>query len=282
MPGNQWVPPQQPPSGPYPPQPYRGGPPGPSRNRGPLIIGGAVIVAGAIVATALVVTRQGTGGAPAAAPSTSSASETSSAATTSTTTTASSAVGPTYQVVPQSTLPSIADVSRLTGIAMSNVAAPLLSPSPDANTTPASCMSASDSASQSTWKSARSMAGLRYIEGTFDNYNSSAAAGLAVFGGAADAATSLKIVSGSVRGCTSFTVPDWNPKYPPATWTVTDVDRGDDHIAWNTTAANGWVCRRAYRVVANLAANAVVCSDKAAAAAANALTDFVLANATKQ
>ncbi|MUL61163.1 MULTISPECIES: sensor domain-containing protein [unclassified Mycolicibacterium] len=290
MPGNQWIPPQQPPNGPYPPQPYPGGSlpplppgpgPGPSRNRGPLIIGGAVIVAGAIVATALVATRQGSGGPLAAAP-TSSVSETSSAATTSTTPTASAAAGPTYQVVPQSTLPAIADVSRLTGITMSNVAAPLVSPSPDANTTPPSCMSASDSASQSAWKPARAMAGQRYIEGTFDNYSSSSAAGLAVFAGSADAATSLKIVSGSVRGCTSFTVPDWNPKNPPANWTVTDVDHGDDHIAWSTTAANGWSCRRSYRVVANLAANAVVCSDKAAAGAATALTDFVIANATKQ
>lgn len=263
---------------------YPGGPqPGPSRNRGPLIIGGALIVAGVIVATALVATRPGSGDPPAAAP-TSSTSETNSAATSSASAppTASVAAGPSYQVVPQSTLPAIADVSRLTGIAMSNVAAPLVSPSADANTTPPSCMSASDSASQSTWKSARAMAGQRYIEGTFDSYNASAAAGLAVFAGGADAATSLAIVSGSVRGCTSFTVSDWNPKNPPASWTVTDVERGDDHITWSTTAANGWSCRRSYRVVANLAANAVVCSDKSAAGAAAALTDFVIAKATKQ
>ena len=60
------------------------------------------------------------------------------------------------------------------------------------------------------------------------------------------------------------------------------VQRGDDRITWSTTAANGWSCRRSYRVVANLAANAVVCSDKAAVGAATALTDFVIANATKQ
>lgn len=286
VPGNQWIPPQQPLANSFPAAPHPGGPPpgpGPSGNRGPLIIGGAVIVAAAIVAAALVATRHGSGGPSAAAPA-SSASETRSAATSSVPVppAASGAAGPTYQVVPQSALPAIADASRLTGITMSNVAEPLVSPASDANTSPPSCMSASDSASQSTWKSARAMAGQRYIEGNFDAYNSSAAAGLAVFAGAADAASSLSVVSGSVRGCASFTVPDWNPKNPPAKWTVTDVERGDDRITWSTTAANGWSCRRSYRIVANLAANAVVCSDKAAVGAATALTDFVIANATKQ
>lgn len=288
IPGNQWIPPQQPPPGPFPTAQYPGDPPWPhaqesgvSRYRGPLIIGGALIVAAAIVATALVVTRQGPG-APTAAPAgAGSSAETRSAAPSSTTPTSVADAGRLYQVVPQSVLPAIADVSRLTGIAVSNVAAPLLSPGADANTTPASCMFASDSASQGTWKSARAMAGQRYVEGTFESYNSSVAAGLAVFAGTADAVSSLSAVSGSVGGCTSFTVPDWNPKNPPATWTVGDVERGDDHITWNTTAGNGWSCRRSYRVMANVAANAVVCSDKASADGPRALTDFVIANATR-
>lgn len=84
-----------------------------------------------------------------------------------------------------------------------------------------------------------------------------------------------------MRGCTTFTVPDWNPKNPPSTWTVGDVERGDDHITWSTTIGNGWACRRSYRVVANVAASAVVCSDKARPGSPIAMTDFVLANATK-
>lgn len=287
MPGNQWIPPHQPPTGPFPSLPYLGGPPpgpGPSRNRGPLIIGGAVIVAGAIVATALIATRQGSGGHPVAAPTT-SASETSTAAAPSSASappTAGAPAGPTYQVVPQSLLPALADVSRLTGVTMTSSAPPALYPGADDRTTPPSCMFASDSVTQSTWKSARVMAGQRYVEGTFDKYNSSAATALAVFAGPGDAATSLSTVSGSVRGCTAFTAPDWNPKYPPVNWTVTDIDRGDDHITWSTTQGGGWVCRRSYRVVANLAANALVCSDKAAPGAATALTDLLIANATKK
>jgi len=285
MPGNQWIPPQQPPTEPFPPAHYPSGPlpaPAPPRNLGPLIIGGAVIVAGAIVATALVATRQGSGGHPVAA-STTSASETSTAApSASVPPTTGAPTGPTYQVVPQSMLPALADVSRLTGVTMTTSAAPALYPGTDDRTTPASCMFASDSVTQSTWKSARAMAGQRYVEGTFDSYNSSAAAALAVFAATGEAATSLSTVSGSVRGCTAFTAPDWNPKYPPVNWTVTDLDRGDDHITWSTTQGGGWVCRRSYRVVANLAANAVVCSDKAAAGAATALTDLLIANATKQ
>lgn len=282
MPGNQWVPPQQPPTGQYPAQ-YPGGPPwqpglGPGRYRGPLIIGGALIVAAAIVATALVATR-GPGGAPtapAAAGGSSASSSTSAQATTS-----AAPAGPVYQVVPQSALPSAADVSRLTGITFSNLGDPVVSPVADARTTPASCAIASDSTSQSTWKSARAMAGMRFVEGTVDSYNSSAGVGLAVFAGTADAASSLSVVAGAVHGCTTFTVPDWNPKNPPSTWTVGDVERGDDHITWSTTIGNGWACRRSYRVVANVAASAVVCSDKARPGSPVAMTDFVLSNATK-
>lgn len=280
MPGNQWVPPQQPPTGQYAPQ-YPGGPSRqPGRYRGPVIIGGALIVAASIVAAALVATRQGSGGAPGA---TGGSSETSSSAPSSSAsvTTSGGAAGPVYQVVPQSTLPSAADVSRLTGITFSNLGDPVVAPVADARTTPAACAFASDSTSQSTWKSARAMAGMRFVEGTVDSYNSSAGAGLAVFTGTADAASSLSMVVGSVRGCTTFTVPDWNAKNPPSTWTVGDVERGDDRITWSTTAGNGWVCRRSYRVVANVAANAVVCSDKARPGSPVALTDFVLANATK-
>ncbi len=285
MPGNQWIPPQHQPPGQFPTQQYPGGRPAPRppRNTGPLIISGALIIAAAIVATALFISRQGHAGTTTAAPSTATqTTETSSAAPSSTTMTTSAATGPTYQVVPQSTLPTTADVSRLTGITMSNAAAPLLAPGTDANATPPSCMFAADSATQSTWKAARAMAGQRHIEGTFENYNSSAAVGLAVFASPADAASSLTTVSGSVRGCTTFTVPDWNPKNPPATWTVGDVERADDHITWNTTATNGWSCRRNYRIVGNLAASAVVCSDKPTAHSPTALTDFVIANATKQ
>lgn len=282
MSGNQWVPPQQPPTGQYPAQ-YPGGPPwqpglGPGRYRGPLIIGGALIVAAAIVATALVATRDPGGAptAPAAAGGSSASSSTSAQATTS-----AAAAGPVYQVVPQSALPSAADVSRLTGITFSNLGDPVVSPVADAHTTPALCAFASDSTSQSTWKSARAMAGMRFVEGTVDSYNSSAGAGLAVFAAAADGALSLSVVADSVRGCTTFTVPDWNPKNPPSTWTVGDVERGDDHITWSTTIGNGWACRRSYRVVANVAASAVVCSDKARPGSPIAMTDFVLANATK-
>lgn len=285
MPGNQWVPPPQPPTGQYPAQ-YPGGPPwqpglGPGRYRGPLIIGGALIVAAAIVATALVATRD-PGGSPAAPAAAGGSSAASSAASSwAPATTSAAAAGPVYQVVPQSTLPSAADVSRLTGITFSNLGDPVVSPGPDAHTTPASCAFVSDSTSQSTWKSARAVAGMRFVEGTVDSYRSSAGAGLAVFAGAADAASSLAVVAGAVRGCTTFTVPDWNPKNPPSTWTVGDVERGDDHITWSTTAGNGWVCRRSYRVVANVAASAVVCSDKARPGSPIAMTDFVLANATK-
>ncbi|MFL0177113.1 sensor domain-containing protein [Mycobacterium sp. SMC-13] len=282
MSGNQWVPPQQPPTGQYPAQ-YPGGPPwqpglGPGRYRGPLIIGGALIVAAAIVATALVATRDpgGASTAPAAAGGSSASSSTSAQVTTS-----AAAAGPVYQVVPQSTLPSAGDVSRLTGITFSNLGDPVVSPGPDAHTTPASCAFASDSTSQTTWKSARAMAGMRFVEGTVDSYNSSAGVGLAVFTGAADAASSLSVVADSVRGCTTFTVPDWNPKNAPSTWTVGDVERGDDRITWSTTVGNGWVCRRSYRVVANVAASAVVCSDKARPGSPVAMTEFVLAKATK-
>ncbi|TXH28734.1 MAG: hypothetical protein E6R06_00260 [Mycobacterium sp.] len=188
MPGNQWVPPQQPPTGQYPAQ-YPGGPPwqpglGQGRYRGPLIIGGALIVAAAIVATALVATRD-PGGSPAAPAAAGGSSAASSAASSSAPATTSAAAGPVYQVVPQSALPSAADVSRLTGITFSNLGDPVVSPGPDARTTPASCAIASDSTSQSTWKSARAMAGMRFVEGTADSYNSSAGAGLAVFAGAA-------------------------------------------------------------------------------------------------
>lgn len=282
MPGNQWVPPQ-PPTGQYPPQ-YPGGPSRqPGRYRGPMIIGGALIVAAAIVATALVATRDpgGARGAPAAAGGSSETSSSAPSSTSASVTTSGGAAGLVYQVVPQSTLPSAADVSRLTGITFSNLGDPVVAPVADARTTPAACAFASDSTSQSTWKSARAMAGVRFVEGTVDSYISSAGAGLAVFTGAADAASSLSMVVGSVRGCTTFTVPDWNAKNPPSTWTVGDVERGDDRITWSTTAGNGWVCRRSYRVVANVAANAVVCSDKARPGSPIALTDFVLANATK-
>lgn len=276
MPGNLWVPPQ-PPTGQYPPQ-YPGGPSRqPGRYRGPMIVGGALIVAAAIVATR---DPGGARGAPAAA---GGSSETSSSAPSSSAsvTTSGGAAGPVYQVVPQSTLPSAADVSRLTGITFSNLGDPVVAPVADARTTPAACAFASDSTSQSTWKSARAMAGVRFVEGTVDSYISSAGAGLAVFTGAADAVASLAMVAGAVQGCTTFTVPDWNAKNPPSTWTVGDVKRGDDRITWSTTAGNGWVCRRSYRVVANVAANAVVCSDKARPGSPVALTDFVLANATK-
>lgn len=281
MPGNLWVPPQ-PPTGQYPPQ-YPGGPSRqPGRYRGPMIIGGALIVAAAIVATALVAT-QDPGGAPGAPAAAGGSSETSSSApsSTSASVTTSAAAGPVYQVVPQSTLPSAADVSRLTGITFSNLGDPVVSPVADARTTPASCALASDSTSQSTWKSARAMSGMRFVEGTVDRYNSSAGTGLAVFAGAADAVASLAMVAGAVQGCTTFTVPDWNPKNPPSTWTVGDVERGDDHITWSTTIGNGWACRRSYRVVANVAASAVVCSDKARPGSPIAMTDFMLANATK-
>lgn len=284
-PGGQWTPPPHP--GPFPHhQPAPIGPPWapgplPSRNRGPLIIGGALILAAAIVATSVVLTRHGSSSTPAPTAPITDTTQTSSAPTTSATT-ASALAGPTYQVVPQSALPALGDIARLTGVDMVTVSELMQVPSPDATTTPPSCAFASNSASQSTWKSARAMAGLRFIDGTMTNYISTAVAGLAVFPTPADAASSLSLVSGSVRGCTSFTVPDWNPKVPPATWTIANVDHGDDHISWGTQQPDGWSCQRNYRIVGNLAANALICSDKARPGSAAALTDFVIAHATNQ
>lgn len=286
-PGGQWIPPQQPLTGPFPqlqPGPM-GSPwspaPAPPRSRGPWIIGGAIVVAAAIVSAAVVLTRPGPSPDPAAAPASDSQTATATTTTMSRSTTSAAApAGPVYEVVPRTLLPSKADVQRLTGIAMSTFGDPTLTPVPDVNTTPPHCLFAANSVSQSSWKSARAMATQHYLEGAIDSYRSQADAGLAVFASSADAAESLSRVAGSVRGCTALTVPDWNPKLPPANWTVTNIDKGDDHISWTTAGADGQGCRRSYRIQANLAAGALVCGANVSASRAPALTDFLIANAT--
>lgn len=259
--------------------------PAPSRSRGPLIIGGALIAAAALVSATLVLTRT----TPSAAPPDTPTSQTQTDTATTTSTTAATAprastapAGPIYEVVPRTLLPAATDVQRLTGIAVTTVGDPVLTPYPDANTTPAHCLFAANSASQSSWKSARAIATQHYLEGSIDNYQSQADAEFAVFTNAAEATASLSRVAGSVRGCTTLTVPDWNPKLPPVHWTITDVDAGADHISWTTAAPDGQGCRRSYRIAANLAAGALVCGDNIAAGSAPALTDFLITNATKQ
>lgn len=287
--GGQWIPPHQPPTGPFPhQQPGPTGPPWapgptPSRNRGALIIGGAVVAAAAIVSTTLVLTRPDPQPAPTAAPATPT-TESATATTTSGVTSSPQAapVGPVYRVVPQTALPPAADMQRLTGIAMTANGDPTSTPVADANPEPARCMFAVNSVTQSSWKSARAMATQHYLEGTIDNYTAQADTGLAVFANSPDAAASLSLVAGSVRSCTNYAMADWNPRLPSTSWTVGDVDKGDDHITWTTTAANGTTCRRSYRIVGNLAANGLVCGPTVAAGSATALTDTVLGNAAKQ
>jgi len=256
--GGQWATPSTPPAT------------QPPRSRGRLIIACALVAGVGIVSTTLVLTRPH--------PPSSSASTTGSQ-TPSTTT---SAASPVYQVLPYQALPYAVDMQRLIGTPMTLFGDIGVAPAPDANAVPANCKFAAMSVSQSTWKPARAIATQHYLEGAADNYTAQANAALAVFDTTPAAATSLSLVTGSVRGCTTFTAPDWNPRLPPTTWTVTDVDAGSDHVTWTTAQGDGQSCRRSYRVTANIAASALVRGVDVNSAAATTLTEYMLTNATKQ
>lgn len=263
---------------------YQGPPPGqwsatsttpaaqPARSHGRLMIGGALVAAVGIVATTLVLTR----------PRQPSSSDISASQTPATTTQSAAAAGPVYHMVPYEALPYAVDMQRLIGTPMTLYGDTGVVPGPDANPAPANCRFAAMSVSQSTWKPARAMATQHYLEGDVDNYTAQANAALAVFDAAADAATSLSLVTESVRGCTTYTAPDWNPRLPTTTWTITDVDTGTDHVTWTTAQGDGQSCRRSYRIQANIAASALVCGVDASSGTATTLTEYMLTNATKQ
>ena len=275
-PAPNWPPSTPPGMWPSPPPPWAASgpvpPPPPKRHRRPLIVA-ALITAAVITAVIVGITLKPAGHRGAAASSASA------------TTTSPEAPARTYRPNPAAVLPDSDTVRRVTLLDVkpvdNTVDTALIG---DSLTTPPNCALADLPATNSVWAQSLSTADKQLWTEIGDHPGGSAAGmALAVFDTISAAAESLKTVTAAVKGCTTYTAPANDPSMPPDTWVVGDVVSVADSISWTDTeqvGAHSWKCGHTYRIAANIAATALVCSPNPADNPAR-LADTMIAAATK-
>ena len=275
----------QPPAGPPPWVPQAGGPwgtgappwapPAPKRSRGPWIIGAVVVVVVAVVVSIVVVARQFS---PAVSPSPSTAIPSSMPAN-------AKPTAPFYMLAdPADALPTVDEVRAATLMDLTPNGAPRTTSLPDHATSPPNCTLATSSTTQSMWGDASQLAGQQFTDP--HGSSSRAWAGLAFWGSDKQAQASLDRLTAAVKGCPAFTLIGVSPD-PDTKWTTGDLHVGDHRIGFSTSLireddgdTKPWKCVQDYRVEANIAVTASMCSTNPSTSAA-ALSDVVMSKATK-
>ncbi|NTY62601.1 sensor domain-containing protein [Mycolicibacterium sphagni] len=266
----QWAPP--PGGGPWGP----GAPPWtptptPKRSRGPWIAGAVVIVVVAVVVSIVVVSRQSTS-VDIPTPSTAIPSSMPANAT---------PKAPFYMLAdPADALPTVDEVKASTLMELTPNGAPRTTSLPDHATNPPNCTLATSSTTQSMWGDATQLAGQQFTDP--HGSGSRAWAGLAFWESDKAAQASLDRLTAAIQGCPAFTLIGVAPD-PDTKWAAGDIRIGDHRIGFTTTLADGdkpWKCIQDYRVEANIAVTASMCSTNPSSSAA-ALSDVVMSKATK-
>lgn len=203
--------------------------------------------------------------------------------TTSTTTTATTPQAARYSPTPSTAMPTTAQVRATTGLAFD----PQSQPDPvellDDKTDPTQCALADNPAIPSTWGPAIQTSGQTYAVGTVDSYSAAGGVQLAVFDTADAATATLKTITSAVQGCTTFSSLSMDVIPTSTSWTIADRRSADGRMSWRTdknSSPNSWHCTKAYRVLANIAAAATVCS-RDPNAGPDQLVDIMITNATK-
>ncbi|WP_131823226.1 sensor domain-containing protein [Mycobacteroides chelonae] len=275
----------QPPAGPPPGVPPTGAPwgsgapqwappPAPKRSRGPWIVGAVVIVVVAVVVAIVVVARQSS---PVAAPTPSTAIPSSVPA-------GAKPAGPFYMLAdPADALPTVDEVKTATLMDLTPNGTPRTTSAPDHATSPPNCTLATSSTTQSMWGDATQLAGQQFTDP--HGSSSRAWAGLAFWESDKQAQASLDRLTAAIQSCPAFTLIGVAPD-PDTKWTTGDLHLGDHRIGFSTSLIRDdgdnkpWKCVQDYRVEANIAVTASMCSTNPSSSAA-ALSDVVMGKATK-
>ncbi len=268
----QWVPPGGGPWGPGAPQ--WAPPPAPKRSRGPWIAGAVAIVVVTVVVAIVVVTRQSSH-VSIATPSTAIPSSMPATAT---------PKAPFYALAdPADALPTTDEVKQATLMELTPNGTPRTTSAPDHPTNPPNCTLATSSTTQSMWGDATQLAGQQFTDP--HGSGSRAWAGLAFWDSDKAAQASLDRLTAVIQGCPAFSMIGVPPD-PDTNWTTGDIHLGDHRIGFTTALvpADGggkpWKCIQDYRVVANIAVTASMCSTNPSSSAA-ALSDVVVGKATR-
>lgn len=268
----QWAPPGGGPWGPGAPQ--WAPPPAPKRSRGPWIAGAVAIAVVAVVVAIVVVTRQSSH-VSIATPSTAIPSSMPANAT---------PKAPFYMLAdPADALPTTDEVKQATLMELTPNGTPRTTSAPDHATNPPNCTLATSSTTQSMWGDATQLAGQQFTDP--HGSGSRAWAGLAFWDSDKAAQASLDRLTAAIQRCPAFSMIGVPPD-PDTKWTTGDIHLGEHRIGFTTalvpadSGGKPWKCIQDYRVVANIAVTASMCSTNPSSSAA-ALSDVVVGKATR-
>lgn len=184
---------------------------------------------------------------------------------------------------PADALPTVDEVKAATLMDLTPNGAPRTTSAPDHATSPPNCTLATSSTTQSMWGDASQLAGQQFTDP--HGSGSRAWAGLAFWDSDKQAQASLDRLTAAIKGCSAFTLIGVSPD-PDTKWTTSDLHLGDHRIGFSTSLIRDdgdtkpWKCLQDYRVEANIAVTASMCSTNPSNSAA-ALSDVVMSKATK-